>query len=102
MQVAGQGHACARAGQCMHGSPVAVPLRRRTSHSAYPDLPHPTPPLPFPGSYMSPELFLQDDVSPSLDIYSLGIIRELFRFFPLVCVQFLGPQGCHVVPGRRP
>ena len=33
--------------------------------------------LVFPGcSYMSPELFLHDDVSPALDVYSFGIIRE--------------------------
>ncbi|EFN52748.1 hypothetical protein CHLNCDRAFT_58735 [Chlorella variabilis] len=28
-------------------------------------------------SYMSPELFLRDDVSPALDVYSLGIILHL-------------------------
>ena len=37
-------------------------------------------------SYMSPELFMHDDVSPALDVYSFGIIRECcFRFRTTVC-----------------
>lgn len=32
--------------------------------------------LPAACSYMSPEVFVHNDISPQLDIYSLGIIRE--------------------------
>jgi serine/threonine protein kinase len=42
-------------------------------HSHTARLPCPVPPA---SSYMSPELFIQDSVSPALDIYSLGVVSE--------------------------
>ena len=44
--------------------------------------------LPPGCSYMSPELFLHDDVSPALDIYSFGIIRECLRSLHLPAPTF--------------
>ncbi len=49
--------------------------------------------LTTPCRYMSPEVFMYDDISPALDIYSLGIIRE--------SRQSRLPSGFHAMPPRR-
>ena len=53
--------------------------------------------LPPGCSYMSPELFLHDDVSPALDIYSFGIIREFPRSLHLLAPTFLHVHVLHLI-----